>query len=134
MPAGNRLTLITSGKKWETEVAFSQCFRCEVGPLLYVSGQVSIDAGGQVVGPGDLTVQTRTAFGNIRDLLAAGGSTMEDVIKLTYFVTDMSRWLEVQKVRAEFFPNHHPASTTVEVSRLFKKEYLIEIEAVAVAH
>jgi 2-iminobutanoate/2-iminopropanoate deaminase len=133
MPAGNRLTLVSSGKKWETEVAFSQCFRCEAGPLLYISGQVSIDAAGTPVAPGDLAVQTRTAFSNIRDLLAAAGSTMEDVIKLTYFVTDMSRWSEVQKVRAEFFPRHHPASTTVEVSRLFKVEYLIEIEAVAVA-
>jgi reactive intermediate/imine deaminase len=134
MPARKKLTRVTSGKKWETEVAFSQCFRCEAGPLLYISGQVSIDAAGQVVGHGDLTAQTRTAFSNIRDLLAAGGSTMEDVIKLTYFVTDMSKWSEVQNVRAEFFPSHHPASTTVEVSRLFKKEYLIEIEAVAVAH
>ena len=134
MPAGNRMTSIGTGKKWEGEVAFSQCFRCEAGPLLYLSGQVSIDAAGQVVGHGDMTAQTRAAFGNIRDLLAAAGSTMEDVIKLTYFVTDMSRWSEVQKVRAEFFPRHHPASTTVEVSRLFKKEYLIEIEAVALAH
>jgi 2-iminobutanoate/2-iminopropanoate deaminase len=134
MAAGTRMSLISSGKKWESEVAFSQCFRCEAGPLLYLSGQVSIDAAGQVVGPGDLTLQTRTTFNNIRDLLAVAGSTMEDVVKLTYFVTDMGRWPEVQKVRAEFFPRHHPASTTVEVSRLFKKEYLIEIEAVAVAH
>ena len=133
MATETRMKLISSGKKWEGDVAYSQCFRCEAGPLLYLSGQVSIDPAGKVVGHGDMAVQTRTVFGNIRNLLAAAGSTMEDVVKLTYFVVDMKRWSEVQKVRAEFFPQHHPASTTVEVTRLFKEEYLIEIEAVAVA-
>ena len=134
MATNTRMKLISSGKKWEGDVAYSQCFRCEAGPLLFLSGQVSIDPAGKVVGHGDLALQTRTVFGNIKDLLAAGGSTMEDVIKLTYFVVDMKNWSDVQKVRAEFFPRHHPASTTVEVSGLHKEEYLIEIEAIAVAH
>ncbi len=134
MAAGNGIRIVSSGKAWEREVAFSQCIRCEAGPLLFLSGQVPLDVAGKLVGRRDLEVQTRTAFANIRDLLATAGSTMEDVVKLTYFVRDMSQWPTVQKVRAEFFPRYHPASTTVEVSRLHKEEYLIEIEAVAVAH
>jgi reactive intermediate/imine deaminase len=132
MVAGPRFSIVTSGKPWEREVAFSQAILVETGPLLFLSGQVSIDRDGKPAGGTDLAAQTRVAFSNIRDLLEAAGATLDDVIKLTYFVRDMSRWSEVQKVRGEFFPVHHPASTTVEVSRLYKEEYLIEIEAIAV--
>lgn len=126
-------SIVTSGKPWEQKVGFSQCIRFEGGPLLFLSGQVSLDADGQLVGRDDLRLQARTAFNNIRDLLHAGGSSMESIIKLTYFVTDMSQWSIVQEVRAEFFPTYFPASTTVEVSRLHRPEYLIEIEAIALA-
>lgn len=126
-------SIVTSGKPWEQKVGFSQCIRFEGGPLLFLSGQVSLDADGQLVGRDDLRLQARTAFNNISDLLHAGGSSMESIIKLTYFVTDMSQWSIVQEVRAEFFPTYFPASTTVEVSRLHRPEYLIEIEAIALA-
>ena len=131
MATGTGITVVTVGNAWEAGVAFSQCIRCEAGPLLFLSGQVALDAEGRLVGRGDLELQTRTTFGNIRSLLTAAGSTMEHVLKLTYFVRDMSEWPVVQRVRAEFFPRHHPASTTVEVSRLHNEDYLIEIEAVA---
>lgn len=126
-------SVITSGKPWEQKVGFSQCIRFEGGPLLFLSGQVSLDADGEVVGKDDLRLQTRTAFNNIRDLLHAAGSTMESIVKLTYFVTDMTQWPIVQDVRSEFFPSYFPASTTVEVSGLHRPEYLIEIEAIALA-
>lgn len=126
-------SVITSGKPWEKKVGFSQCIRFEGGPLLFLSGQVSLDAEGNLVGKGDLRTQARTAFSNIRDLLHGAGSSMESIVKLTYFVTDMSQWPIVQEVRSEFFPGYFPASTTVEVTGLHKPEYLIEIEAIAVA-
>jgi 2-iminobutanoate/2-iminopropanoate deaminase len=131
MAGGTRISVVTSGKPWEGEVAFSQAFLVEAGPLIFLSGQVAIDRDGKPVGGNSLSAQTRVAFSNIQDLLEAAGSSLEDVIKLTYFVRDMSQWSQVQQVRAEFFPKHHPASTTVEVSRLYKEEYLIEIEAIA---
>lgn len=124
--------VVASGKSWEKKVAFSQCIRVEGGPLLFLSGQVALDADGMLVGEGDLREQTRVAFSNVRDLLQAAGSSMESIVKLTYYVRDMSQWPVVQSVRAEFFPTYFPASTTVEVSSLHRPEYLIEIEAVAI--
>jgi reactive intermediate/imine deaminase len=126
-----RVSNVFSGKPWERRVQFSQCFRVEAGPLIFLSGQASIDSEGEVVGKGDMTVQARTTFANIRDLLVAAGSSMDDVVKLTCFVTDIARWPEVQKVRAEFFPHHHPTSTSMQITRLQREEMLIEIEAIA---
>jgi 2-iminobutanoate/2-iminopropanoate deaminase len=123
---------VTSGKAWEKAVSYTPAVRVEAGPLLFLSGQVARGADGRLVGRNDLAVQTRQAFRNLCDLLQSGGSSVNHVIKLTYFVTDMSQWPKVAAVRAEFFPSYLPASTTVEVSRLFNPDYLIEIEAVAV--
>ena len=122
---------ITSGKEWEAKAPFSQGKKICFHSLVFLSGQVSIDDHGNVVGKGDLTAQTRKVFDNIRDLLAVAGSTMSDIIKMTYYVTDMDEWEKVHAVRAEYFSDHMPASTTVQVSRLHKSEYLIEIEVVA---
>jgi len=123
---------VTAGKPWEKTVSYTPAVRVEAGPLLFLSGQVARGADGSVVGRGDLAEQTRQTFRNLRDLLDAGGSSVNHVIKLTYFVRNMSEWPKVAAVRAEFFPTYLPASTTVEVSRLFNPDYLIEIEAVAV--
>jgi 2-iminobutanoate/2-iminopropanoate deaminase len=110
---------------------FAPAIRVESGPLLFVSGQTGRGADGNVVARDDLTAQTRQAFSNLRDLLEAGGSSLDNVVKLTYFVTDMSEWEIVAAVRSEFFSTYSPASTTVEVSRLWDEACLIEIEAVA---
>lgn len=127
-----RVRRFGSGKAWEATAPFVQGSLVSAGPTIHLSGQVALDASGTVVGEGDMTVQTRQAFLNIRDLLAAVGSSMEDIVKLTYFTTDMSRWSEVAAVRAEFFPTVLPASTTVEVTRLHREPYLIEIDTIAV--
>jgi 2-iminobutanoate/2-iminopropanoate deaminase len=60
------------------------------------------------------------------------GGTMGDIQKVTIFVTDMARLMDIHAVRAEFFPPPYPASTLVQVAALVRPEYLIEIEAVAV--
>jgi len=122
---------VAAGKAWEKAVSYTPAVRVETGPLLFLSGQVARGADGSLVGRGDLTEQTRQAFRNLCDLLEAAGSSVNHVIKLTYFVRDMSQWSKVAAVRAEFFPAYLPASTTVEVSRLFNPDYLIEIEAIA---
>src|SRR5688572_18629210 len=113
-----------------TQPLYSQGVRA--GDTIYVSGQVSTDTTGRVVGKGDMRVQTRQTLENIRRVLAAEGATLDDVVKVTMFVTDMSRADEAREVRKQYFVKHPPASTGVEVSRLAHPDYLIEIEAVAV--
>jgi enamine deaminase RidA (YjgF/YER057c/UK114 family) len=99
---------------------------------IYVSGQVPLDRDGNLVGAGDLRAQTRQVFENIKTALAAAGASFGNVAKLTYFVTDASQVQIVRDVRDTFIdPAHPPASTLVEVRRLVRKEFLIEIEAIA---
>jgi len=102
------------------------------GKVLHVSGQVAQDATGSVMGKGDIRAQTRQVLENIRTVLAAGGGTMDDVARVTVYVTDMSGLGQIHEVRAQYFRRPYPASTLVEVKRLVKPEYLIEIDAVAV--
>jgi enamine deaminase RidA (YjgF/YER057c/UK114 family) len=101
--------------------------------MVFVSGQVALDSAGRLVGPGDVRAQTRQTFENLRRALAAAGATFADVVKLTYYVLDAG---QVGVVRAERdrFVNvaAPPASTLVEVRRLFRDDLLIEVEAVAV--
>jgi reactive intermediate/imine deaminase len=102
--------------------------------LIFVSGQVAFDQQGSVVGIGDVGEQARQAFRNLGAVLEAAGSSFADVVKLTYFVRDIEAIGAVRAARDEFIDTANPpASTLVEVSRLFVPELLIEIEAVAVA-
>ena len=102
------------------------------GKVLHVSGQVAQDTTGAVMGKGDIRAQTRQVLQNIRTVLAAAGGTMDDVARVTVYVTDMSGLAQIHEVRAQYFRRPYPASTLVEVKRLVKPEYLIEIDAVAV--
>jgi len=102
------------------------------GKVLHVSGQVAQDATGSVMGKGDIRAQTRQVLENIRTVLASAGGTMDDVARVTVYVTDMSGLAQIHEVRAQYFRRPYPASTLVEVKRLVKPEYLIEIDAVAV--
>jgi len=102
------------------------------GRVLHISGHVSQDASGQTVGQGDMAVQTRQVLDNIRSVLASVGGTMDDIAKVTVFVTDVGRIDEIHQVRAEFFTKPYPASTLVQVAQLIDPDWLIEIEAVAV--
>ena len=105
------------------------------GRTVYISGQVSLDAEGAVVGPGDLTAQTTQVMRNLGTALSAAGATFGDVVKITTYVVDYRPELRpvIAAARSPFFlPGAPPASTLVGVSALAGPEWLIEIEAVAV--
>jgi enamine deaminase RidA (YjgF/YER057c/UK114 family) len=104
----------------------------KVGPMIFVSGQLARDAGGDVVGKGDMAAQTRQVIANLRAILRAGGAELRHVVKLTAFMTDMSLAPLAWAVRQEAFGDRPPASTGVEVSRLTHPDFLIEMEAIAV--
>jgi enamine deaminase RidA (YjgF/YER057c/UK114 family) len=101
---------------------------------VYLSGQVGLDSAGRLVGAGDLRAQTRQTFENLRRALAAAGATFADVVKLTYYVLDATQVSVIREERDRVVNlTAPPASTLVEVRRLFRDDVLIEIEAVAVA-
>lgn len=102
------------------------------GRVLHLSGQVSQAEDGSLVGAGDIVAQTWQVLTNLQQVLASVGGTMADIQKVTIFVTDMTRLMDIHAVRAEFFAAPYPASTLVQISALVRPEYLIEIEAVAV--
>ncbi len=102
------------------------------GKLLFLSGQVPVDASGTLVGPGDLAAQTRQVFTNLKAGLEAAGTDFAQVVKLSFFLTDISRIAAVRGIRDQFVDTRHPpASTAVEVRRLVREEFLIEVDAVA---
>jgi enamine deaminase RidA (YjgF/YER057c/UK114 family) len=105
------------------------------GRTIHVSGQVGIDARGELVGPGDLKRQTEQAFENVRLALAAAGATMQHVVKSTIFVVNFRSEMlpTIREVRGHYFSQARPpASTLVGVTGLAGAEWLIEIEATAV--
>jgi 2-iminobutanoate/2-iminopropanoate deaminase len=112
--------------------AFSAGTEAPAGRTIYVSGQVSMDVEGNVVGEGDVKCQTETVLEHVRTVLEEAGGGMEDVVKVTVFITDMGLYDEIHEVRRRYFEEPYPASSMVEVSALIDPRLLIEIEAVAV--
>ena len=101
------------------------------GDLLFVSGCVPVDGDGRLVGGDDIVAHARQTFGNVGAVLAAGGSSPADVVKVTVFLTDIDDRPKINPVRQEFFGDVRPASTLVEVSQLAIPGAKIEVEAVA---
>ena len=112
--------------------AFSAGVEAPAGRTIYVSGQVSMDAEGNVVGEGDIKLQTETVLGHVKSVLETAGGGMDDVVKVTVFIRDMGLYNEIHEVRRRYFQEPYPASSMVEVSALIDPRLLIEIEAVAV--
>ncbi|CDZ93282.1 RidA family protein [Pseudomonas saudiphocaensis] len=101
------------------------------GDLLFISGQAALDPQGQIVGAGDFMAQAECAFGNLQRVLETAGAGLEDVLKVTIFVTDMTYFPEVVALRKRFFRPPYPADSIVQVSALALPELMFEIEAIA---
>ena len=104
-----------------------------VGDMLYVSGQAAISPEGEIVGAGDFDAQAERTFRNLERVLAAGGSSLANVVKVTIFLTDMANFPKIVELRGKWFTPPFPADTIVEVTSLALPELMIEIEAIAVA-
>ena len=102
------------------------------GDTLYISGQVArpFEGGTGLVGK-DEYEQSKQIFARIERIIKAAGGTMDNLVKMTIYVVDITKNTEVWRARREFFTGDFPASTLVEVSSLAKPEVLVEIEAVA---
>lgn len=116
---------------WEKEYGYAQAIK--VGDTIYVSGQVSHDDNGNIVGRGDMEVQMRQAYENIQKLLTQYGATLNNVVDETLFVTDMdAAFAAAVKCRQDIFSGTPVlASTIVQIQRLAFPELMIEIRCVA---
>ena len=116
--------------------SYSQAIVVTGGKMVFVSGQVALNAKGELVGSGDLKAQTIQAFENMKAVLAASGATFGDLVKFTFFVKnyDPAQIAVIRSVRDSYLPKGQPppASTLVGVQSLFRDDVLIEIEAIAV--
>lgn len=107
----------------------------EIANTIYISGQVAINTDGQIVGIDDLATQTRQVFENINSALETSELKFNDVVKLTFFLTDISQMAIVRDIRDQYIDTKNPpASSAVEVRKLINDNLLIEIEAIAVAN
>jgi 2-iminobutanoate/2-iminopropanoate deaminase len=101
------------------------------GALLLLSGQVAVDDQGAVIGPGDAGAQAARVFEIIEGILAAHGAAFADVMHVRTFMTSLADLPAYAAVRRRYFPGPPPASTTVEVSRLFRPGLVLEVEVTA---
>ena len=106
---------------------YSQAVRC--GNLLFSSGQIPLDpASGQLVG-GDISVQARRVFDNLRAVFAAAGGTMDQVVRVGIYLTDLGDFAAVNAVMAEYFNAPYPARSTIEVAGL-PRGAQVEVDAI----
>ena len=104
------------------------------GRLVYISGQIALDAQGKLVGKGNFEAQADQVFRNLGLALASVGCTARNVVKFTVFMRDAKDLAAYRRARDRFMgEGPRPASTLVEVSKLASEDFLIEVEAVAAA-
>ena len=102
------------------------------GPMIVVSGQVPVNADGRLVGKDDPAAQIRQVFENLTAALAAAGAGMEQVVKLTVFLTDLADLALFRRIRDEYVSTDKPpASSLVQVSALVNPDFRVEVEALA---
>jgi reactive intermediate/imine deaminase len=111
---------------------YSHVVTAPPGQTLYISGQVALDESGKVIGAGDMQAQARQVFENLRIALNAAGADFSNVVKLNYYITDVSQVQKVRDVRNQHIQSDFPASTLVEVKALLRPEFMIEVDAIAV--
>jgi reactive intermediate/imine deaminase len=101
------------------------------GKTIYIAGQIALDKDGAVVGAGNMKAQAEQVFKNLQAALEAAGAKFSDVVKMNTYITDMEQAPAVREVRARYFGDTTPASTLVQVTRLARPEFLLEIEVIA---
>ena len=111
---------------------YSQIAKVHGGQTIYISGQVALDLEGNLVGPGDFRAQAQQVFENLKAALTEAGADFSHVVKLGLYLTDINQLPILREVRNQYVNTQTPpASTAVEVSRLFREGILVEVDAIA---
>ena len=103
----------------------------KAGDTVYIAGQIALDVDGNLVGKGDIEAQTHQVYANLQAIIEELGGSLEDIVKLTTYLTDRSHLEAFRRVRNRFFRVPFPPNTLLFVSGLAHPDYLVEIEAVA---
>jgi len=112
---------------------FGYAHAIQVDKTLYVSGQIPLDMDMNVVGKGDIAVQTEQAYENLKRVMEAAGGKMTDIVMLNMYVVDVDDFdKNTRPLRKKYFGDYYPATTCVQVARLYRPDFLVEVEAVAV--
>lgn len=118
---------------WQDRAGFSQAWSVDgAQTVVFVSGQAPISPDGELVGEGDFEAQVRQTFDNLRTVLEQAGASLESIVKLTVFLTDIATLREYSRIRAELMPGPAPASSAVQVGALVQPGMMVEVEAIAV--
>jgi 2-iminobutanoate/2-iminopropanoate deaminase len=117
-------------RKLKDHVLYSHVVVASGRSLVFIAGQLSRDRDGNIVGPRDMRAQIRQVGENLRIALTEAGATAEDLVKTTTYVTDIDEFFKYPEERSEIFAAL-PTSTTVEVRRLSRPEFMVEIEVTA---
>lgn len=118
---------VRSGTLWEDQVGYSRAIR--VGSRVYISGTTATDEAGQVVAEGDPYGQAAQCIRNLEAALQQVDASLEHIVRIRMFVTDISQWREIGRAHSEAFDAIRPCATMVQVTALIDPRLLIEIEA-----
>ncbi|MDE3074541.1 MAG: RidA family protein [Chloroflexota bacterium] len=133
-PSPNTGNEIVNPSNIRPPIGFSHAVKCH-GTMVFVSGATAADADGAIRTPNDMVKQYEDALTYIAAVLEASGATMQDVVKLTYFVIDRDAYVAnlkpIGQVYRSFFGKHYPAQSLFGVTALYEKDALLEIEAIA---
>ena len=134
---GNAITKeVLNPPAWKKPRGYSNLIKATGGTILFAAGQGASDTQGNLVGEGDVCRQYEQILANIQEVMAAGGAKMTDIVRLTIYCTDRDAFLakgrECGQIHKKYFGYYYPASTLVEIKRLFFDGMLLEIEATAV--
>jgi 2-iminobutanoate/2-iminopropanoate deaminase len=116
---------------WKPFGAFSQAVVQGTGKIVHLKGQVSLDKEGEIVGERDIDAQVEKALENIKAILSEFGGRMEDIYSLTHHVTNIEEFMKTGHIRTQYFKPPYPVTTTVEVTRLYHPDLLVEITSSA---
>ncbi len=112
---------------------FGYAHAMQIDRTLYISGQVPLDMELKLVGEGDIAAQTEQVYANMQKVLEDAGGSMRSIVMLNIFCADLEAYDKYTRpIRKKYFGDYYPATTAVEVKRLYRPEYMIEIGAVAV--
>jgi enamine deaminase RidA (YjgF/YER057c/UK114 family) len=121
---------------WKKPRGYSNLVKTTGGTTLFAAGQGAFDPQGNLIGEGDVCRQYEQILHNIQEVMAVGGAKMTDIVRMTIYCTDRDAFLakgrECGQIFKRYFGDYYPASTLVEINKLFIDSMLIEIEATAV--
>jgi enamine deaminase RidA (YjgF/YER057c/UK114 family) len=129
--AGDERRRVSSGSPYESIVGLSRAVRA--GSVITVAGTAPLDAEGRTVGAGDAAAQARRCFEIVARALEDLGAGVADVVRTRILLTRIEDWEAVARVHGEFFRDVRPANTVMQVTRFIDPDWLVEVEADAVA-